>query len=148
MRGERAPAAVPAGEDRNTVEETSEQDRLAADLQCLRDLLEEDRVEQARRFVQELEQRWPESERVRHYAHVLAPPKVLPRPDIPPRSREREWKWLAEHGHEYPGCWLAVHEDRLIAADPDQRAVVAKAREILGEEGALLFQQPGEPKPR
>jgi hypothetical protein len=148
MRAEPVPTAVPAVEECDTAKGTAEQHRLATDLQCLRDLLERDRVEEARRFVKELEQRWPESERVRHYVHVLAPPIARSRPDIPPRSREREWKWLAEHGREYPGCWLAVHEDRLIAADPDRRVVVAKAREILGEEGALLFDQPLEPKPR
>src|SRR5207244_12293467 len=113
-----------------------------ADLQHLRGLLEHDRGEEARRFVKELQPRWPESERVKHYAHVLAPPKVRLRPDIPARSLEREWKWLEEHRHEYPGCWLAVYEDRLIAADPDRGVAVAKAREVLGDKGALLFYQP------
>jgi hypothetical protein len=105
-------------------------------------------VEAARRLVQELEQRWPDSERVRHYAVVLAPPIARRRPDIPARPRDREWQWLQEHGHEYPGCWLAVHEDRLIAADPDRRVVLAKVREALGEEGALLFRQPNSPVAR
>jgi hypothetical protein len=124
------------------------EERLAADLQHLRDLLERDQVEEARRFVKELEQRWPEAERVRHYAQVLEPPKVRSRPDIPPRSMDQEWQWLEDHRHEYPGCWVAIYKDRLIAADPDRRVVVAKAREILREEGALLFHQPGKSEPR
>jgi hypothetical protein len=145
--GERTRAAVSVDDVGSTGGENSEQDRLTADLQCLRDLLERDRVDEARQFVQELAQRWPESERVQHYAHVLAPPKVLPRPNIPPRSREREFKWLKEHASEFPGCWIAVHEDRLIAADPDQRVVITKARDVLGEQGALLFHQPAGPNP-
>jgi hypothetical protein len=148
MSGKKARMAAPEVEDVDTAGKATEPERLTADLQHLRDLLERDRVEEARRFVRELQQRWPESERVRHYAHVLAPPVVRSRPDIPARSSEREWKWLEEHGHEYPGCWLAIYEDRLIAADPDRRVVVAKAREVLGDEGVLLFHQPGKPAPR
>jgi len=103
------------------------------------------RIPEARRFVKELEQRWPEDERVRHYAHVLEPPKVRMRPDIPARSREQEWKWLEEHGHEYPGCWLAIDEDRLIAADPDRRTVIKRAEQALAGRAYLLFHQPGSP---
>jgi hypothetical protein len=147
MSGKRAPGPGSIVEDLNTVEPTTEQERLAADLQRLHDLLESDQVEQARRFVKELEQRWPEAERVQHFAKVLAPPKVRSRPDIPARSRSQEMKWLKEHAHEYPGCWLAIHGGDLIAADPDRRVVIAKAREILGEEGALLFRQPERPNP-
>ena len=97
---------------------------------------------EARRFVKELEQRWPEVERVQHYARMLEPPKVRMRPDIPARSSEPEWKWLEEHAREYPGCWLAIHDGRLIAADPDRRTVIARAEQALGEETYLLFHQP------
>jgi len=124
-------------------EALTKQEQLAADLRRLNDMIERDAVEEARRYVEELEQRWPDSPRVRHFAVVLAPPVARSRPDLKPRRRDREWKWLQEHGHEYPGCWLAVHEDRLIAADPDRQIVVARVREELGDEGALFFHQPG-----
>ena len=81
---------------------------------------------------------------MRHYAHVLQPPIVRSRPDIPARSSEREWNWLKEHGHEYPGCWLAIYEDRLIAAGPDLHAVRSEARQALGDRAALLHYQPGD----
>jgi hypothetical protein len=142
MAAERAASAVRSVENNDSEPADTDQDRLAADLQHLRDLLTADRVSEARRFVKELEERWPEAERVRHYAHVLQPPKVRTRPDIPARSREQEWKWLEEHGHEYPGCWLAIYQGRLIAADPDIRTVISRAEEALGEEPYLLFQQP------
>src|SRR5229473_3101784 len=123
MRGKRGVTTIPKTEeggpsrDRVPPEGSlgADQERLAADLQHLRDLLEADRVPEARRFVKELEQRWPEAERVQHYARVLEPPKVRMRPDIPARSREREWKWLEQHGREYPGCWLTIYGDQLIA---------------------------------
>jgi len=139
MRPEQSAAAVKTPPPIDTaVNEAA----LAEDLQSLRDLLDEGRIEAARRFVKELEPRWPDSERVRHYAHVLAPPVVRIRPDIKGRSRDREFAWLKQHAHEYPGCWLAIYEDRLIAADPDYPVVVAKTREVLGQEGALVFYQP------
>jgi hypothetical protein len=145
MAAERATAAVQEIACPETGAVTTDQERLAADLKCLLDMLEHGRVEAARAFVKELEQRWPDAERVRHYAHVLAPPVYRSRPDIPARSREREWKWLEEHGHEYPGCWVAVFEDRLIAADPDLQVVLARTHEAIGEESAYVFHQP--PKP-
>ena len=117
---------------------------LKEDLTRLRDLLARGDVKTARALVKELEQRWPDAARVRHYARVLEPPKVRMRPDIPARSSEREWKWLEEHGHEYPGRWLAVYGDRLIAADRDLQAVLARIREAIGEESAFLFHQPEE----
>jgi hypothetical protein len=120
----------------------AEEASLAEDLQRLRELLDEGRIEAARRFVKELEPRWPGSERVRHYAHVLAPPVARRLPGIKGRSRDREFAWLKQHGHEYPGCWLAIFEDRLVASDPDRQVVIAKARKELGQESALLYYQP------
>jgi hypothetical protein len=142
MAAERAAGAVKSIETYPTEPEQTDQQRLAADLQHLRDLLTAADVPEARRFVKELEERWPEAERVRHYAHVLQPPKVRMRPDIPARSSEREWKWLEEHGREYPGCWLAIYEDQLIAFGPDRQVVTAQAEQVLGEETYLIFHQP------
>jgi hypothetical protein len=143
MAEQRGTTTLPQSEPSEAETGRTDQEQLAADLQLLRDLLEADRVPEARRFVKELEQRWPEAERVQHYARVLEPPKVRMRPDHPARSRDREWKWLEEHGREYPGCWLAIYQDQLIAADPDRRVVVARAEQALGEKTYVLFHQPG-----
>jgi hypothetical protein len=144
MSREQNAAAVKASQPVSAADEAA----LAEDLQCLRELLDEGRVDAARSLVKELEARWPDSERVRHYAHVLAPPVARVRSDTKPRSFTREWEWLKQHGHEYPGCWLAIYKDRLVAADPDYQVAVAKAREVLGQEGALMFHQPPARKPR
>jgi len=145
MRPEQSAAAVKEPEPIAT---TADKAALAADLRHLRDLLEEGRVEAARRFVKELEPRWPDSERVRHYARVLAPPVARGVPNSTPRSFDREMAWLEQHAHEYPGCWLAVYEDQLVAADPNYGVATAKAREVLGERGALMWHQPLAEKPR
>src|SRR5438046_683031 len=134
MSDERGTTAVTEAAGRETAASISDPERLGVDLQYLGNLLEQGRVEEARHVVKQLEQRWPEAERVRHYAQVLAPPKARLRPDVKPRSLEQEWKWLEEHGHEYPGYWLAIREDRLVAADPDRQVVLDRVREALGDE--------------
>src|SRR5437764_9618873 len=139
MADQQGITTLPKSEPSEAETGRTDQEQLAAGLQHLRDLLEADRVAEARRFVKELEQRWPEAERVQHYAHVLEPPKVRMRPDLPARSSEQEIKWLQEHAREYPGYWLAIYEDRLIAADPDGRTVRMRAEQELGGETYLLF---------
>ena len=121
------------------IEVAGDQTALAEDLQHLRGVLDAEDVEGARRLVKELETRWPDSERIRHYAHVLAPPKVRMRGDIQVRPPTKEWEWLRQHAHEYPGFWLAVLGDQLVAADPDGSVVRTKAREAPGQERPLIY---------
>jgi hypothetical protein len=129
-------------ESPNAAQATTDQARLAADLHHLNDLLERERIEEARRYVKELQQRWPDAERVQHYAHVLAPPVARSCPELKTRSMHRELAWVREHAHEYPGSWLAVFEDRLVAADPDLQVALARTREALGHENVLVVQAP------
>jgi hypothetical protein len=125
--------------------EPGTQPELEADLQRLVRLVEESRVEEARALAPALAAKWPDSPGIRHLARVLEPPKILPnRPGPRGRHLDREYAWLQAHAREYPGCWLAVYEDRLLAADPDRRVVTAAARAALGDEPALLFFQPAE----
>lgn len=108
------------------------------------------RVEESRVAVKELEARWPDDPRVQYWARVLTPPRVLPTPETHRHTRplDRERAWLRQHAREYPGCWLAVYEDELVAADPDLGAVLSEARRALGDEKVLLHYQPGESKPK
>lgn len=118
------------------------------DLLLLRGYLEREDVEGARRFVGELEQRWPESERVRHYAKVLAPPVVRVVPGGPSRSLKRELKWLQEHPNDYPGRWIAVRGDSVIAVGSDPGEVLEKVRQLPGCKDVLLNLQASSPSPR
>jgi hypothetical protein len=117
---------------------------LAADLARLRELIAEAPIAEARAFVSELQQRWPQSAEVQHFVRVLAPPVVRrvsptgPRPKV----RDREFAWLREHGAEHPGCWLAVLDDELVAADPQLRVVIEKVRATPGKDQALLHFEP------
>src|SRR5881227_2401032 len=115
---------------------------VAEDLIKLRDLLHAHDIEGARAYIKELTAKWPDSERVRYYAHVLAPPVARRVPGSKPaRSQDREIAWLRAHGHEHPGRWLSIFEDRLIAADPNLHTVIERTREAIGDQSALLFYQ-------
>jgi hypothetical protein len=119
---------------------------MRADLARLVALVEESQVEEARRLSAELAERWPESRPIQRLAQALQPPRVLAVGGIQPRSFDREFAWLDAHAHEYPGCWLAIHGDHLVAAGQKRRDVVAAARAALGTDRALLFFQPTETK--
>ncbi len=110
-----------------------------ADLDRLRALVEADRVREARGFVERLVEAWPDSRRVQRWAEVLAPPRILAPTGPPPQFPAREHEWLKRHANEHPGCWIAVHGDQLILADPDLKAVLQAIRDSLGHDGAVLY---------
>src|SRR2546423_285752 len=120
-----------ADETLNVTSETAEatpvesDPAVAEDLAHLIQLLERDAVEEARVLIRELVVRWPDSERMRHWARVLEPPRTRVERGGRERPLHREQAWLREHAHEHPGCWLSVYHDRLLAADPDLQAVLA-----------------------
>lgn len=123
---------------------TQEQQAMRADLDRLIRLVEENRIEEARRLAPALVARWPGSRPIQRLARTLEPPKLLPNPpDIQLRSLDRERAWLREHASEYPGCWIAVAGDGLVAAAPDLGEVIDRISSIEGGAAAVLFFQPG-----
>lgn len=106
------------------------------------------RVDEARAAVKELIARWPDDKRVQHWARVLAPPVTIPITGPDPRAHpfDRERAWLRAHAREHPGCWLAVFEDRLVAAHPDLEVVLTESRRQLGDVGAVIWWQPDDPE--
>jgi hypothetical protein len=112
---------------------------VQAALAPLRGLLERGDQEGARRLVNGLLERWPDSPRLQHLARVLAPPTTRLRPDIPPSDRSRERAWLRAHAHEYPGCWIAVLGDQLVAADRELQVVVSKMDQDPALKNAILY---------
>jgi len=73
---------------------------------------------------------------------VLALPEVRVLQGERARPLDRERDWLRQHSGDYPGCWLAVYQDRLIAADPDLSVVLGIVRQTEGAEAAALFFEP------
>jgi hypothetical protein len=144
IESQRSTAEKPASGG-PTVEQASPAD-VEKELDRLSRMLERGQVEEARRFANELQQRWPESDRARVLARVIAPPTTRIRPETRSKRLDRERAWLREHSHEYPGRWLAVSEGRLIAADPSLHEVLAEVRKTVGEENVLLHRE-GERRP-
>jgi Family of unknown function (DUF5678) len=132
-----------AGTSTNEAIEVDRSQALDADLVRLRTLLERGDVEGARAWVKELQHMWPDSDEVRHYVEVLAPPRVSIRRGHRGPSRHNERAWLREHARQYPGQWLAILQDQLIAADPDLGTVLAAVRQTPDAQRALLHFQPG-----
>jgi hypothetical protein len=55
---------------------------------------------------------------------------VVPTPIAQRRSdRLRELRWLASHGPEYAGLWVALEGDHVISSSADPKAVFAAVRE-------------------
>lgn len=119
----------------------SDATEIERELAEVHSLLTENRVEQARALTRDLAARFPESEAAQRYARVLAPPVARSVPGIKAQPRDQERAWLREHAREYPGCWLAVLGDRLLAADPDAQVVLLRLRELPEGEQAVLFYQ-------
>jgi len=115
-----------------------EDDELDAVLRAL----ESGDVNGARRLAATAAARWPDSQSTQHFWRVLQPPRLLATSPASGRDRRREFAWIRGHAAEYPGCWLAVFEDRLIAADPDLGRVTTLTVGVLGDEKALYFYSP------
>jgi hypothetical protein len=122
--------------------QTTEAPSLDALLEQLKSSLTEGDVEEARSLAREMARRWPDEDRVRHWARVLDPPKVTVVPGEPRRNLDRERAWLRDHAGEYPGCWLAVNGDELVTADRDLAAVLKTVRETPGAEKSLIHYEP------
>ena len=107
----------------------------------VRDLLNAEEIEQARALVRMLIDRWPDSEEVRYFSRVLGRARGSVRHGYRVRSLEPERDWLRRHGSNYPGCWIAVKGDKLVAADPRLDRVLR----VLSQDGqnadALLHHQ-------
>lgn len=54
-------------------------------------------------------------------------------------DRTKETEWLAEHRREYPGQWLALMGDQLVASGTVAKEVFAKARELGYPRAIFIF---------
>jgi hypothetical protein len=77
--------------------------------------------------------RYHEDAELQKYAHVLAPPKVLPNhtPADPTIRKNRDW--LMEHGDEYPGQWVALRRGEFLGATPTLKELIQKIGDPRGK---------------
>ncbi|HET6384894.1 MAG TPA: hypothetical protein VFJ58_15985 [Armatimonadota bacterium] len=111
---------------------------LAEEWARFRDVLWHGSMKDARAMIAEMALRWPDSERVQYYARVLVPPvaRSVPGSGL---SFDRERDWLRAHAREYPGCWLAVKGNELIAAEPDFQVIDRIVRQDPTPEQIVLY---------
>lgn len=90
--------------------------------------IQEDRIELARKKVEEAVNIYPESARIKKLYHVLQPPKILSKKLPARKSHHKERDWLKENSYKYRGYWVALYDRKLIAHDIHLKNVLKKAR--------------------
>ena len=65
--------------------------------------------------------------------------KRVPSQPMPDRTKEMEW--VEQHKHEYPGQWVALDGDRLVAASPN-RMELSAAIKAAGATLPLILRVP------
>lgn len=89
----------------------------------IRDFLEFDCVEGARRLVAQAIQQGDESEELLRWQQLLGPARARVSSDEPELDRTPEFDWLREYGRHYQGQWVALAEGRLLVHSRDLREV-------------------------
>ncbi|KYF87003.1 hypothetical protein BE20_27330 [Sorangium cellulosum] len=100
--------------------------------------MEANRVEEARRYVQELLAQGDTS--VEGWAKVLRPPRVVPSPDRPRSDFAADYAWLRENRQAYLDRWVALQDGKLLDADIALRALIERLTERGQIDGAFIVQ--------
>jgi hypothetical protein len=131
--------------DLEIAEELDHDAEHESDIAALQSLLTHGKIEQARSLVSELVVRWPDSDLMRRFARVLAPPVarvVEGRKGITRAQSQKESAWLRENAGRYPGCWVILDGDRLLAAHPRLRTAIEEADRQVGRDVGSLHYVP------
>lgn len=92
----------------------------------IRELVEADKVEGARRLLAEALSGHHYDEDLSGWQRVLAKTKGRPNPDVEPDfDRTPEFLWIAEHSAAYRGQWVALLGRELLAHSTSLKEVVA-----------------------
>lgn len=104
---------------------------------ALRELIKKEHISEARRMLEALPIRATEEPAITRLRRLLSPPDVR-RSERRDFDRHREYRWLREHARGYRGQWVALDEDRLIAAAPTLRELRAHLRQLRLDRAPLL----------
>ncbi|KYF65475.1 hypothetical protein BE04_00915 [Sorangium cellulosum] len=104
----------------------------------VRRLVEANRVEEARRYVQELLAQGDTS--VEGWAKVLRPPRVVPSPDRPRSDFAADYAWLRENRQAYLDRWVALQDGKLLDVDIALRALIERLTQRGQIDGAFIVQ--------
>jgi hypothetical protein len=108
------------------------QDHRASDLlQAIDWALALDAIETAKELAQKGRKLFPNDERLRQAAAVLAPPILLGTRPSQPTGLDASQQWLKKHASLYKGQWVAVRSGTFLGSAPTLRELY----ERLGAEG-------------
>jgi hypothetical protein len=105
----------------------------------IRELIEQDRVQGARKLLAEALERGAQEKDLPLLERILGPAKFLGFSDEIDPDRTPEFDWLAAHGKDYRGQWVALAEDRLLAHSEDIREVDSALKAITLTRRPLLY---------
>ena len=82
----------------------------------------------ARQLAFQAVEHYPEREKIKKYAYILAPPMVIVgKPS--PETRKMDREWLRENHFKYRNRWVALHQGKLIAEAPERTELAYLVRE-------------------
>lgn len=87
------------------------------DVRRIRELVAQERLLEARELLEKALLDDRDNPELQRLQVVLAPPEVT-RIDLKDQDRTKELQWIATHGKEYRGQWIAVLGDSLVAHAP------------------------------
>lgn len=100
----------------------------AAAVERIRQLLGEGRLQDARRLTAQALRSHPGHAGLLGLERTIAPGRVEPRPGRYP-DRRAELAWIAQNRDRYPGKWVALVGDRVIAIEDDAGVLLKKLRQ-------------------
>ncbi len=95
----------------------------------IRDLLENERVSEARRVLHEALANQPQDEELRRLRTVLALPKVR-RSGALDVDRTKDFQWLSENGARHRGSWVALYDGELVSEAASLDELVSRIGEL------------------
>jgi hypothetical protein len=105
----------------------------------IRDLIEQDCVQGARKLLAEALARGEQEPDFPILQSVLGPAKFLRFTDELEPDRTPELQWLATHGKDYRGQWVALAEDRLLAHSTEIREVDSAVKTMILSRRPLML---------
>ncbi len=106
-------------------------------VKLVRALLANGEAGAARRTVAEGVSRFPDHPWLEKTDRVINPKGIVSQQADAP-DRTREFAWLRQHSARYRGCWVALLEERLLAAGPELATVLREVRSRGLESKALV----------
>lgn len=109
--------------------ETPNAARKTPYISLIRNLIENDRISQARALLNALPEETVDQPQLMELRRVLALPKVSTT-KMTDMDRAREYEWLKSHERDYRGQWVAVDGDRLVLSAGSLKELIDELKRL------------------